>query len=106
MFGLFKREDINKGIDEYQATRNAVLLDVRSKDEYRSGHVPGSENIDVDDIDEISSLVSDRATSLFVYCLSGARSGKAVSALKRMGYVNVKSIGGISSYKGPMEEGS
>ena len=106
MFGLFRREDINKGIEEYKATDGAVLLDVRTNAEYRDGHVPGSKNIEVSQINKVSSLVSDPATPLFVLCLSGARSGKAVGALKSMGYTNVRNIGGFSSYNGPVERGN
>lgn len=106
MFGFLKREDINKGIDEFKATAGAVLLDVRTKDEYRSGHVPGSKNIDVGEIERAASLVSDKATPLFVHCLSGARSGRAVSVLKSMGYISVKNIGGINAYRGPVERGA
>lgn len=106
MFGFLKREDINKGVDEFKATAGAVLLDVRSKDEYRSGHVPGSKNIDVGEIGKATSVVRDKTTPLFVHCLSGARSSRAVSALKSMGYTNVKNIGGINSYTGPVERGA
>lgn len=99
-FDLFKTTDINAGIDEYKAAKNAVLLDVRSADEYASGHIPDSRNIDVSRIGAVSSIIKDKTTPVFVYCLSGARSNQAVSAMKSMGYTNVKSIGGISKYKG------
>lgn len=105
MFGLFKRTDINIGIDEFKATAGAVLLDVRTRDEYRSGHVPGSQNVDVAHIEKAAALVGDKSTPVFVHCLSGARSGQAVNALKGMGYANVKNIGGISTYRGPVETG-
>lgn len=103
MFGFFKRENINEGIEEYRAANHAILLDVRTKDEYRSGHVPGSKNIDVSEIEKVTSIVSDKSTPLFVYCLSGARSSSAVRMLKNMGYTRVKNIGGINAYKGPVE---
>ncbi|MDL2254527.1 rhodanese-like domain-containing protein [Ruminococcaceae bacterium OttesenSCG-928-I18] len=106
MFGFLGRMDINKGVSEFRATDGAVLLDVRTKDEYRGGHVPGSRNIDVNQIEKVTALASDKATPLFVHCLSGARSGRAVNALKSMGYTNVKNIGGISAYTGPLEKSS
>ena len=106
MFGFLKRNDINKGIEEFKATNGAVLLDVRTKDEYKSGHVPGSKNIAVGEIEKAASVISDKATPLFVHCLSGARSGRAVSVLKNMGYTNVKNIGGINGYRGPVERGA
>lgn len=106
MFDFLSRKDINKGVEEFNATSSAVLLDVRSREEYRGGHVPGSVNIDVSEIEKASSVISDKATPIFAYCLSGSRSGLAVSALKRMGYTNVKNIGGITSYTGATTSGN
>lgn len=106
MFDFLSRKDINKGVEEFNATDNAVLLDVRSRDEYRGGHIPGSINIDVGEIAKAPSIISDKASPIFAYCLSGSRSGMAVSTLKRMGYTNVKNIGGIGSYSGPTESGN
>jgi phage shock protein E len=106
MFGFLNRMDINKGVEEFRVTDGAVLLDVRTKDEYQGGHVPGSRNIDVNQIEKVTALASGKATPLFVFCLSGARSGRAASALKSMGYTNVKNIGGINAYTGPLEKNS
>ena len=103
MFDLFRKPDINKGTEEFRNTEHAVLLDVRSREEYRDGHIPGSVNIDVAQIHTASSVLKDKNTPLFVYCYSGARSGRAVSFLKNMGYTNVKNIGGISTYSGRTE---
>lgn len=97
---FFHSEDINDGVEAFRSTPNAVLLDVREVIEYRSGHIPGAINIPLSDIDSIS-LPKD--TPLFVYCLRGTRSRQAVSAMKKMGYVNVKSIGGIAAYEGEIE---
>ena len=44
-FDLFKKTDINEGVVAYKNTKNAVLLDVRSAEEYAQGHIPGSRNI-------------------------------------------------------------
>lgn len=49
-FDLFKKTDINEGVVAYKNTKNAVLLDVRSAEEYAQGHIPGSRNIDVQSI--------------------------------------------------------
>ncbi len=67
--------------------------------------MPGSRNIDVAEIITVTSVIKDKTAPIFVYCLSGARSARAVSALKSMGYTNVKNIGGISSYSGQVEKG-
>lgn len=106
LFDYFKKQDINHGLDEFKAANNALLLDVRTYSEYREGHIPGSRNIDVAEIGDISSVIKDNSAQIFVYCLSGARSARAVSALKSMGYTKVKNIGGISSYVGQLEKGA
>lgn len=103
MIGFLFGKDINKGVEEFRNTRDAVLLDVRTSDEYKSGHIEGSLNIELDNIRDIQKKVKDKNTPLFVHCLSGARSSSAVSLLKSMGYTNVKNIGGISNYKGRLK---
>lgn len=103
---FLKKQDINHGFDAFEAVNGAVLLDVRTSAEYREGHVPGSKNIDVTEIGTVTSLIKDKTAPIFVYCLSGARSARAVNALKSMGYTNVKNIGGIRSYSGQVEKGA
>ncbi len=99
--GLFNLiPDINKEIEVYKNTPGAILVDVRSKEEYSEGHIPGSINIPVDEIVNIPSVVSDHDAKIFAYCLRGTRSAKAVKLMKMLGYKNAKSIGGIASYKG------
>ena len=98
---FFNRININDAVEECRKTPGAVLLDVREADEFRSGHIPGAVNMPLSTIDKVA-LPKDKP--LFVYCLRGTRSKRAVSCLTRMGYQNVKSIGGITSYKGPLEK--
>ena len=45
IFDFFKQPDINNGLKEYAEKENAVLLDVRTPQEYREGHIPGSKNV-------------------------------------------------------------
>ena len=84
-------------------TEGASLLDVRTEDEYRSGHIPGSINLPVQNIGKIKKVIPDKTSDIFVYCLSGVRSSQAVEALKREGYEKVTNIGGISRYKGELK---
>ena len=81
----------------------AVLLDVRTPDEYRQGHIPGSKNVPLQSIDKVTVMINNKATPIFVHCLSGARSRQAAAILQQMGYTNVKNIGGISAYAGKVE---
>ena len=102
-FDFLKGPDINQGVKEYSVTDGAVLLDVRTPDEYRQGHIPGSKNIPLQSINKVTGVIDNKATPVFVHCLSGARSRQAVAILKQMGYTNVKNIGGISAYAGKVE---
>ena len=99
VFNFLRGPDINQGVKEYGETGGALLLDV----EYRAGHIPGSKNIPLQELDRISAAAGGKNVPLFVYCRSGARSRQAVSALQHMGYQRVKNIGGISAYTGKVE---
>ena len=100
IFDFYKRTDINEGISIFRETAGAVLLDVRTPEEYGGGHIPGSINIPVERIMTAESILKDKNAPVFSYCLRGSRSARAVSALKRMGYANVTNIGGIVDYRG------
>ena len=100
LFSFLHTPDINDGVKEFQNTKNAVLLDVRTREEYSEGHIDGSINIPLQNIRNLSDVLKDKNTPLFVHCYSGSRSGQAVSYLSDVGYTNVKNIGGISAYRG------
>ena len=102
-FDLFKHTDINQGLAQFQQTFNAMLVDVRTPEEYRDGHIPGSINVPLQQIEDIDLEVSDMSTPLFVYCRSGARSRQATAMLQEMGDEEVHNIGGILDYKGKVE---
>ena len=102
-FDFLKQPDINRGVTEYRNTNGAVLLDVRTPQEYREGHIPGSKNVPLQRLDKISSVADNKNIPLFVYCYSGSRSRQAVSMLQHMGYTNVQNIGGIAAYSGKVE---
>ena len=81
------------------ADENAVLLDVREKDEYRYGHIAGSLNIPVGSINiSASKLPSDKDAAIIVYCLSGMRAKSACKMLTALGYTNLFNLGGINSW--------
>ena len=103
LFDFLRGTDINQGIEEWKNTKGSVLIDVRTRDEYRQGHIPGSINIPLNEIDKVIEIVAQKETPIFVHCLSGARSSQAAARLGQLGYVKVKNIGGISGYKGKVE---
>lgn len=95
--------EINLGFEKFKNTDGAILLDVRTEEEYADGHLPQSINISLQTIDKVQDEIEDKDTPIFVYCRSGARSSRAATAMRAMGYTNVKNIGGILDYKGTIE---
>ena len=99
MLRMFFSTDINKGLREYESTPDAILVDVRERSEFESGHIAGAINEPLSEIHK-TSLPQDKP--LFLYCLRGRRSRRAAVILKKMGYTKVESIGGINGYKGTL----
>ena len=102
-FDFLHGPDINQGVKEYGGLEGAVLLDVRTPQEYREGRIPGSINIPLQSLSTADQIPAGKDAPLFVYCYSGARSAQAIRLLARMGYTNTKNIGGIAAYKGKVE---
>lgn len=99
LFDLFQETiGIEEGLKKMQEVEGAVLLDVRSEQEYQEGHLEGSINLPVNKLPTISL---DRKTPIFIYCLSGARAKRAEAFLRKSGYDAVN-IGGINGYKGTL----
>ena len=96
---MFFFGNINQGIEEYRSAPGAILVDVREADEFQSGHIPGAVN---EPLSGIANTALPKDRPLYLYCLRGTRSRRAVGILKKMGYT-AKSIGGISGYKGTIE---
>ncbi|MBQ9198029.1 MAG: rhodanese-like domain-containing protein [Clostridia bacterium] len=94
--------NINQGLEDFRAAPGAILVDVREADEFSGGHIPGAVNVPLPGI-LCSGLPRD--VPLFLYCLRGTRSKRAARMLKRMGYNNVRSIGGIMGYQGKLTHG-
>ena len=103
IFDFWKQPDINRGFQEFMANPGSVLLDVRTEEEFLMGHIPGSQNLPLQMIDDVEDVVGNKNTELYVYCRSGARSRRAVDMLEELGYTRAVNIGGIISYSGEVE---
>lgn len=88
----------------------ALLLDIRTKQEYEEYHLPGAilvptplppltaqvySNLGFQLVNVVSGVSPD--TYIFVYCKKGIRAGAAVDILKHLGYHNTVSLGGLQS---------
>lgn len=78
-----------------------VIVDVRTPEEYKSGHIPDAMNIPNDDIGNVElDAIPDKEQLILLYCRSGTRSQDAASKLAEMGYTKVVNFGGISDWDG------
>ena len=72
-----------------------MVLDVRSPDEYRSGHVPGAINIPHRQVGaRLDELAGAKERGLVVYCEGGQRTEYAESVLRQAGFSNVRHLQG------------
>lgn len=97
--------DINKLALKARKENGAVLLDVRTREEYKGGHIGGSVNLPLDNIESAHTIINKKDTPVYVYCHSGARSSRACRQLRAMGYKEAVNIGGICSWRGEIETG-
>lgn len=81
---------------------DATVLDVREKEEYRDGHLPGAISVPRGFLDmQVEEVVPDKSTQLILYCAGGTRSLLAGRTLREMGYSDVTSMtGGFGAWKG------
>lgn len=88
-------------VKNYKAQKNVQLIDVRTADEYQSGHIPSALNINWSEraaFDEATKKLT-KEKPVFVYCLSGGRSAKAAEALTQQGFQVFELQGGWLSYQ-------
>lgn len=79
----------------------ALVLDVRSVDEFRGGYINGAKNINVTELGKkIDSLQEHKAGPTLVYCESGMRSARACALLKKAGFEQLYNLsGGIATWR-------
>ena len=84
-----------------------IIVDVRSKDEYAAGHIPGAICIPNESITNTQPAeLPDLDQVILVYCRSGNRSRQASQKLADMGYTNVYEFGGIKDWTGETVAGN
>ncbi len=90
---------------EIEDNPNIIIVDVRTPEEYKKGHIPGAMNIPVETPQLITEKIPDKNETIFVYCLSGGRSQRASELFADMGYGHITDIGGILFWPGNLEKG-
>ncbi|WKK66138.1 rhodanese-like domain-containing protein [Lutimonas zeaxanthinifaciens] len=84
-----------------QANKDILLIDVRTPEEYASGHIENAVNIDfyADNFQEQIEVL-DRSQPVYVYCKKGGRSSNAAQKMKDMGFKSVYDLdGGILQWE-------
>jgi phage shock protein E len=75
---------------------DAVWIDVRTADEFASGHLEGAHNIPYEGIEAgVAALGLEPDTPIYLYCRSGRRSGIATETLSAKGFNSLTNAGGL-----------
>ncbi|CAH2214548.1 rhodanese-like domain-containing protein [Tepidibacter aestuarii] len=97
-FKNIKGEEAESLIKE---NKDMLILDVRTLNEYKSGHIPKAKNIPINDLQlKINSIKKYQDKSILVYCASGARSRRASNILSKSGFNKIYNLSrGMHSVK-------
>lgn len=92
----YKNVNIEKAIKLVNSSTNLIILDVRTREEYLSGNIPNSINIDVLSQDFKSKIdMLDKNKEYLIYCRSGNRSSIASSIMSTNGFINIYNLENI-----------
>lgn len=97
----------NNGMVSYMEAKEkiinegAVLVDVRTEDEYNENHIDGSILLTLDTINEetVANTFDSKDDVIIVYCKSGNRSHQAYQKLNDLGYTEVYDLGSINNWE-------
>ena len=80
----------------YEASPNSLLIDVRTKKEFRAGTIsPNAINVDYHGDEFLTDILEyDRSEPVFIYCFSGGRSSKAAFKMRQLGFDRIYELKG------------
>ena len=98
---VVETKPVYKKVNQQEAVskinKGAFLVDVRTKEEYKIGHIDNAINIPLDEI--VTQKIVDKNDVIIVYCKSGGRSKNAADTLISLGYKYVYDFGSIDDWK-------
>ena len=99
----YKQISTEEAVTMMSEEANYIILDVRTPEEYESGHIKDAINIPNEIIgsNEIAEL-PDKGQLIMIYCRSGNRSKQAAEKLVKLGYTNIVEFGGIDTWTGEL----
>lgn len=93
----YKNINLKKAVKTINTSTNLILLDVRTAEEYSSGNIPNSINIDVLSSDFKSKIeLLDKNKEYLIYCRSGNRSAIASSIMATNGFIEIYNLNNVN----------
>lgn len=97
--GVYRTLTYQQAKEIMDADEDVIVVDVRTKEEYAAGHIPGALLIPNETIaGEMPALLPDTSATILIYCRSGNRSMQASVKLLEMGYEYIYDFGGINGW--------
>lgn len=92
----FETITVEQAMELMESESDCMVLDVRTKEEYDEGHIPGAVLLpDYEILSRAQEVLPEKDAVVLVYCRSGRRSALAAQSLAQLGYTQVKDFGGI-----------
>ena len=70
----YRQISMDEAITMMEAESGYIILDVRTRSEFADKHIPGSQNVPLQQLDKVEEITENKDTVLYAYCYSGARS--------------------------------
>ena len=83
---------------EMMDSGDVIILDVRSEEEYITGHIKGAILFPLDEIEDRINEIENKNAKIIVYCKSGRRSVCACEILVKAGFTNIYNLGGVVNW--------
>jgi len=88
----------------FEAGEKPYVIDVRSPQEWGTGHIPGAVHLPVDQLEKRLNEVRRDGVPMYLVCASGGRSASAADYLSKRGYLDVRNVeGGMNGWRGEVE---
>lgn len=91
-----KKLSMKQAKEKLDVDKDIILIDIRTHEEYDTGHIPGCIHIPLQELEmRIGDVAPHLDQVIYYYCRSGVRTLTAGAILDYMGYTNLYDIGGI-----------
>lgn len=98
-YALFKaRGDVSSDEAHRLVQKGARLVDVRTPQEFATGHIPGAVNIPLQELERRMPELDGKDRPIVVYCRSGNRSSNAARMLEKAGYTDIHNLGAMTRW--------